>query len=124
MSGILLLSADATEVSQNYVSIPQNPMNMRVSASAITITAGCCGVPAPWLPGTRFATLLSNQGHDSDWGLIVEGRGGENTEGLVRRGNTGRVRIEGMVETRSAASGLRLASVLERDAPLLVSPLP
>lgn len=97
MNGILLLSADSTEVSQNYVAIPQNPRNRSVEGVAIMVIASCCGVPDPWLPGSRFATLLDNDGMDSDWGLVVEGSGGQNTEGLVRMGNTGRTRIEGVV---------------------------
>jgi hypothetical protein len=105
MTGILLLSADSTDVSQNYVAIPQNPMNAMNEAAAITLTAGCCGVPSPWLPGVRFAALVDNRGHDSDWGLVIEGSGGENTEGLMRLGNTGRARIEGNVEMPARGDG-------------------
>ncbi|MCS6915384.1 MAG: hypothetical protein RMK29_03895 [Myxococcales bacterium] len=127
MAGILLLSADSTEVSQNYVAIPHNPANPMTEAAALLLTAGCCGVPTPWLPGVRFATLLRNQGHDSDWGLIVEGTGGQNTEGLVRMGNTGRARIEGVVEMSvSGRAGLRQRAVgpLKAAGALAVFPLP
>jgi hypothetical protein len=64
----------------------------------------CCGDFTPTLPGARNTVILFNDASRSEVGFLVEGSGGQNTQGLVLLHNRGSVVIEGTVQ---AESGLR-----------------
>ena len=81
MAGIFVFAADDTAVERNEVSIPDNP-NADATGDGVLVTNVCCGEPAV-SPGARRTLVLFNDGHDSQFGVVVEGSGGDNTGGLV-----------------------------------------
>ena len=93
MAGIFVFAADDTAVERNQVSIPDNP-NADATGDGVLITNVCCGEPA-FSPGARRTLVLFNDGRDSQFGVVVEGSGGDNTGGLVLFGNSGPVMVEG-----------------------------
>lgn len=93
LAGIFVMSADGTVVTRNQVSIPDNP-NAEADGDGVLVTDVCCGEPA-LTPGARNTVVTFNDGRDSQFGVVVEGTGGENTAGLVLFGNTGPVMVEG-----------------------------
>ena len=93
MAGIFVFAADDTAVERNVVSIPDNP-NADATGDGVLVTNVCCGEP-PVSPGARRTLVLFNDGRDSQFGVVVEGSGGDNTGGLVLFGNTGPVMVEG-----------------------------
>jgi nitrous oxidase accessory protein NosD len=93
MVGVFVFAADDTTVERNTVSIPDNP-TADATGDGVLISNVCCGEPAI-SPGARRTLVLFNDGRDSQFGLVVEGSGGDNTGGLVQFGNSGPVMIEG-----------------------------
>jgi nitrous oxidase accessory protein NosD len=93
MAGIFVFAADDTAVEHNDVSIPDNP-TADAAGGGVLISNMCCGEPAV-LPGARRTLVLFNDGRDSQFGVVVEGTGGDNTGGLVLFGNSGPVLVEG-----------------------------
>ncbi len=93
MAGIFVFAADDTAVERNEVSIPDNP-NADATGDGVLVTNVCCGESAV-SPGARRTLVLFNDGHDSQFGVVVEGSGGDNTAGLVLYGNSGPVMVEG-----------------------------
>jgi nitrous oxidase accessory protein NosD len=93
MAGIFVFAADDTAVEHNDVSIPDNP-TADAAGDGVLISNMCCGEPAV-LPGARRTLVLFNDGRDSQFGVVVEGTGGDNTGGLVLFGNSGPVLVEG-----------------------------
>jgi hypothetical protein len=72
------------------------------------VTNTCCGELTPALPGARNSVILFNDARRSEVGFLVEGSGGQNTQGLVLLHNRGSVVIEGTVQAE--ADGLRALS--------------
>ncbi len=93
LAGVFVMSADETVVTRNRVSIPDNPQ-ADATGDGVLVTDACCGEPA-LTPGARNTVVTFNDGRDSQFGVVVEGTGGENTAGLVLFGNTGPVLVEG-----------------------------
>jgi nitrous oxidase accessory protein NosD len=93
MAGIFVFAADDTAVEHNDVSIPDNP-TADAGGDGVLISNVCCGEP-PISPGARRTLVLFNDGRDSQFGVVVEGSGGDNTTGLVLFGNSGPVLVEG-----------------------------
>ena len=93
MAGVFVFAADDTAVEHNEVSIPDNPV-ADATGDGVLITNICCGEPAV-SPGARHTLVLFNDGRDSQFGVVVEGSGGDNTGGLVLFGNSGPVLVEG-----------------------------
>jgi nitrous oxidase accessory protein NosD len=93
MAGIFVFAADNTAIEHNEVSIPDNP-TADATGDGVLISNVCCGEPAV-SPGARNTLVLFNNGRDSQFGVVVEGSGGDNTGGLVLFGNSGPVMVEG-----------------------------
>ncbi len=94
MAGVLLLSADHTTVLANRVSLRDNPRADAVG-QGIVVSNSCCGLPASFLPGSRYSVVALNDGRKSEVAVLVEGAAGANTEGLFLRKNRGKVVVEG-----------------------------
>jgi len=94
LAGVLLLSADHTTVRSNRLELRDNP-NAAAVGQGILVSNSCCGLKTSFLPGSRFTTLAFNDGRKSEVGIVVEGSGGANTQGLVLRKNRGAALIEG-----------------------------
>ena len=96
ITGILVLGADATLVSNNLFSI--RPGDGALAdyplAAGVTFSDRCCGRPALSL-GTNLSAVMLNDGGDSPYTAVVEGEGGANTNGLLMTGNRGEVLVEG-----------------------------
>lgn len=95
MVGILVFAADDTKVLHNEIGIPDNP-TADAPGQGILITNVCCGDFTPLLPGARRTTVAFNGASRSEFGIVVEGSGGQNTEGLNLFHNRGSVVIEGV----------------------------
>jgi hypothetical protein len=97
MTGILVLGADATLVSNNLFSIrPGDGAQADYPlAAGVTFSDRCCGRPALTL-GTNLSAVMLNDGGDSPYTAVVEGAGGANTNGLLMTGNRGEVLVEGV----------------------------
>ncbi len=93
MAGIFVFAADDTWVERNQVSIPDNP-TADAAGEGVLVSNVCCGEPAV-TPGARHTIVLFNDGRDSQFGVVVEGSGGDNTGGLDLFGNSGPVMVEG-----------------------------
>jgi nitrous oxidase accessory protein NosD len=93
MAGIFVLAADDTLVERNRVEIPDNP-NADATGDGVLVSNVCCGEPA-FLPGSRRTAVLFNDGHLSQFGVVVEGTGGDNTGGLALYGNSGPLLLQG-----------------------------
>jgi hypothetical protein len=97
MTGILVLGADATLVSNNDLSI-QPGDGAQASyplAAGVTFSDRCCERPALSL-GTNLSAILLNDGRASPYTAVIEGEGGANTNGLLLTGNRGQVLVEGV----------------------------
>jgi hypothetical protein len=94
MVGVLLLSADHTRVLSNTLRLRDNPLADAVG-QGILVSNTCCGLATTFLPGSRATRLAFNDGRKSELGIVVEGSGGANTEGLVLLKNRGKTVIEG-----------------------------
>jgi nitrous oxidase accessory protein NosD len=103
MVGVFVFAADRTLISHNSIAIPDNPA-ADAQGYGVAITNVCCGDPTQNLPGSRNTVVLFNDARRSEIGFVVEGTGGENTQGLVLLHNRGSVVIEGTVP---AENGLR-----------------
>jgi len=115
MAGILLLSADHTTVIGNRLKLRDNPDAAAVG-QGILVSNTCCGLGTSFLPGSRNTTLAFNDGRQSEVGIVVDGSGGANTEGLFTFKNQGSVVIEG---TEQLARAARLVLAPERARPTL-----
>jgi nitrous oxidase accessory protein NosD len=93
MAGIFVFAADDTLIERNRVSIPDNPA-ADATGDGVLVSNVCCG-EAPLLPGARRTTVIFNDGQQSQFGVVVEGTGGDNTGGLALFGNSGPLLIEG-----------------------------
>ena len=93
MVGVFLFGADGTVVSGNRLSIPDNPTAAAIG-QGVLVDNSCCGLPAIE-PGARNTAIVFNDARGSEIGVEVDGSGGENTTGLIVRGNLGPVLIEG-----------------------------
>ena len=93
MAGVFVFAADDTLVERNRVSIPDNP-TADATGDGVLVSNVCCGEPA-LTPGARRTTVIFNDGHDSQFGVVVEGTGGDNTGGLTLFGNSGPLMVEG-----------------------------
>jgi nitrous oxidase accessory protein NosD len=102
MVGVLVLAADRTVISGNRISIPDNP-TADAPGQGVLITNVCCGDFTPNLPGARNTVVVFNDASRSEDGFVVEGTGGQNTEGLVLLHNRGSVIIEGAAQAALAA---------------------
>jgi len=94
VAGVLVLAADGTTVSHNDIAIPDNPSANAVG-QGVLVTNACCSEFTAILPGSRNTNVVHNDGRDSEFAVVVEGSGGDNTEGLVVEHNRGLVVIEG-----------------------------
>jgi len=110
MAGVLLLAADRTTVRSNRLRLPDNP-TANATGQGILVTNTCCGLGVGFLPGSRFTTIKFNDTRRSEVGIVVEGTGGTNTEGLYLRRNRGTVQIEGGAARALAARGRVLTPV-------------
>jgi hypothetical protein len=99
MVGVLVFSADGTTIIHNKLSIPDNP-NAEAPGQGILITNSCCGDPTLQVPGARRTLVAFNDASDSELGVVVDGTGGANTEGLVLKHNRGLVVVEGVEQER------------------------
>jgi nitrous oxidase accessory protein NosD len=108
MAGILVFAADGTTVVHNDVAIPDNP-TANALGEGILVTNVCCGEATPLLPGARNTIVAFNDGRDSELGVVVDGTGGENTEGLVLEHNRGLVVVEGVELTSQRRGAMRTA---------------
>ncbi|MES1188684.1 MAG: hypothetical protein ABUL60_33015 [Myxococcales bacterium] len=102
LAGVLLLSADHTTVLSNQLFMRDNP-NADAVGQGILVSNTCCGLTTAFLPGSRFTTLAFNDGRQSEVGIVVEGSGGANTEGLFMLKNRGTSSIEGTLRLAAAA---------------------
>jgi hypothetical protein len=95
MVGIFVFAADGTIVRENRITIPDNP-NSQAGGEGVLVSNTCCGTPdALVVPGSRDTAVLFNEGRGSELVVVVEGTGGENTQGLVLFGNRGAQLVEG-----------------------------
>jgi hypothetical protein len=95
MVGVMAFSADKTAILHNTVRLRDNP-DAEAPGQGILVTNICCGEPTVFLPGSRWTWAAFNDVDQSEIGIVVEGSGGQNTEGLVVRHNRGSVVIEGV----------------------------
>jgi nitrous oxidase accessory protein NosD len=93
LAGIFVMSADETLVTRNRVSIPDNPQ-AEATGVGVLVSDACCDEPA-LTPGARNTVVTFDDGRDSQFGVVVEGTGGENTAGLVLFGDSGPLMVEG-----------------------------
>jgi len=110
MAGVLLLSADHTTVLSNRLRLRDNP-TASAKGQGILVSNTCCGLGTTFLPGSRFTTIAFNDARRSEVGIVIDGSGGVNTEGLFLRGNRGSLQIEG-VEQLALAKARVLSPVL------------
>lgn len=101
MVGVLLMSADGTSVRSNVLRLRDNP-DADAVGQGILLTNTCCGLASGYLPGSRFTTVKHNDARKSEVGIVVEGTGGTNTEGLVLRRNRGSLVLEGQPQALGA----------------------
>jgi len=111
MAGVLLLSADRTTVRSNRLRLRDNP-TASATGQGILVSNTCCGLGVGFLPGSRFTTIKYNDARQSEVGIVVEGTGGANTEGLYLRRNRGSLQIEGVAQLALAARARVLSPVL------------
>lgn len=111
MAGVLLLSADHTTLRANRLRLRDNP---RASAKGqgILVSNTCCGLSTTFLPGSRFTTIAFNDARPSEVGIVIDGSGGANTEGLQLFRNRGSVQLEGVLQLAPAARARVLSPVL------------
>lgn len=102
LAGVLLLSADHTTVLSNELQLRDNPLADAVG-QGILVSNTCCGLSTSFLPGSRFTRLAFNDGRKSEVGIVVEGSGGANTEGLFLLKNRGTTVIEGTEQLAAVA---------------------
>jgi nitrous oxidase accessory protein NosD len=95
LAGIFVFAADDTLVAGNRVAIPDNP-NADAGGDGVLLSNECCGQPA-LVPGARRTVIVGTDGDRSQFGVVVEGTGGANTEGLVLFANSGTIMVEGNV---------------------------
>lgn len=114
MVGVLLLSADGTHVHANTLRLRDNP-NAAAVGQGILVTNTCCGLASGYLPGSRFTSVTFNDARRSETGIVVEGTGGTNTEGLVLRKNRGSLQLE---DQRLKLAALRLLAPLRAQPQL------
>lgn len=88
MIGILVLSADDTVVERNTIVFPKE-VGASAAGEGVRVTHRCCGGYSELLPGARNTRILDNDGRGSELSIVVEGNGGENTDGLLASGNMG-----------------------------------
>jgi nitrous oxidase accessory protein NosD len=93
MVGVFVFAADGTVVTNNRLSIPDNP-NADAIGQGVLVDNSCCGQPAV-TPGARNTVVTFNDGRGSEIAVEIDGTGGENTQGLVLFGNLGPVVVEG-----------------------------
>jgi hypothetical protein len=93
MVGVFVFAADGTVVANNRLTIPDNPSAAAIGQGVLVANV-CCGQPA-LTPGARNTIVVFNDARHSEIGVEIDGRGGENTAGLVVRGNLGPVLVEG-----------------------------
>jgi nitrous oxidase accessory protein NosD len=93
MAGIFVFAADDTLIERNRESIPDNP-TADATGDGVLVSNVCCGEPA-LLPGARRTTVVLNDGHQSQFGVVVEGTGGDNTGGLRLFDDSGPLLVEG-----------------------------
>jgi nitrous oxidase accessory protein NosD len=93
MVGVFVFAADGTIVTNNRLSIPDNP-NADAIGQGVLVDNSCCGQPAV-TPGARGTVVTFNDGRASEIAVEIGGTGGENTGGLVLFGNLGPVVVEG-----------------------------
>lgn len=108
LAGIFVLAADGTLVAHNHLSIPDNP-TADASGDGVLVSNSCCGQP-DIVPGARNTVIVGNDGRHSQFGVVVEGTGGANTEGLVLFANSGTIEVEGTI----VADGGRRLTRLDR----------
>jgi hypothetical protein len=94
MDGILVFAGDGTAVVDNQTRIKPGLDGDDPLAVGVLITNSCCGDPAELVPGARYTSVVKNEDR-SQFGVVVEGTGGANTQGLVLFGNHCRVLVEG-----------------------------
>ena len=93
MVGVLLLSADHTTVLRNELRMKDNPAADSVG-QGILVSNECCGSATQYLPGSRNTVLAFNDGRKSEIGIVIDGTGGANTQGLFLFRNRGLQQIE------------------------------
>src|SRR5262249_16556 len=82
MAGVLVLDADDSLIVANELALPDNP-NADAPGEGIVVSDQCCGEPTALLPGPKNTVIAFNDGRESEYAVVVEGTGGENTQGLV-----------------------------------------
>jgi hypothetical protein len=108
MVGVFVFGADGTVVSHNRLSIPDNPTAAAIG-QGVLVDNSCCGQPAI-TPGARNTVVVFNDARGSEIGVEIDGSGGENTSGLVLRGNLGSVVVEGELVDDGPRSRRRFAA--------------
>lgn len=115
MSGILILAADGTAIVDNDTKIKAgvtddgDPLGV-----GILVTNTCCGDPTALLPGARYASMVRNRDHGRA-GVVVEGSGGANTQGLVLFENSCHVTVEGAPAVAAQSDLVRARSSVQRQ---------
>jgi len=115
MVGILIFASDHTTVLKNELRLRDNPAAPAVG-QGILLTNACCGAGTSYLPGTRQTILAFNDGRKSEVAIVVEGSGGENTQGLFLFRNRGEEQIEGAQQLLAFS---RIAAPAPRAQPQL-----
>lgn len=108
VAGVLVLAADGTRVTHNWLSIPDNP-DAAAPGEGVEIGNACCGNPVALVPGSRNTEVAFNDGRASELAVVVEGTGGANTDGLVLRRNRGLVKVEDAAPVALARAALTTA---------------
>jgi hypothetical protein len=103
MDGILALAADGTAVVRNKTKLTPGVNGSAPLGVGILVANTCCGNATDFTPGSRYTAIVLNQ-DQGQFGLVVEGTGGANTQGLVLFGNTGAQQIEGAPPASFAAT--------------------
>jgi hypothetical protein len=114
MDGIFVFAADGIDLVENHTQIKAGASGTNLGVG-ILVSNTCCADPTEQLPGARYISLIKNRDHSSD-GIVVEGSGGANTQGLVLFKNACHVTVEGAAALPTfAPQGLT-------DAPVFAGP--
>jgi nitrous oxidase accessory protein NosD len=100
MVGILAIGTDGALITNNRISIPDNPLAAG-NGQGIVITNSCCGAGTV-APTSINSVVVNNDGRGSEFAVVIEletGGGTGNSAGTVLRGNFGVNDINGSAST-------------------------
>jgi hypothetical protein len=110
MDGVLIFAADGTAVVRNKTKLVPGVNGTSPLGVGILVTNTCCDNAIEYAPGSRYTAIVLNQDH-GQFGVVVEGSSGANTQGLVLFGNTGAQQIPAAAAAPSATATARTAAV-------------